>query len=115
MAPTNSLAICPFTNALTAGMPWMRNAIDACGFASTSSLPRRNAPSCSSASRSSTGPIIRQGAHHSAQKSTTTGRRLDSSTTVSMKFWSVTSMTFGLVMVTRVATMAAGRLFPARE
>ena len=89
MAPMNSESSLPSRNALTAGMLWMRNAIDAWGLASVSSLASRKSPPCCSASRSSTGPIIRHGWHQSAQKSTTTGRRKDSSSTSRWKVASV--------------------------
>src|SRR5689334_20887660 len=43
------------------------------GASSTLSLVTVNVPACSPAISSSTGETIRQGAHHSAQKSTNTG------------------------------------------
>ena len=50
--------------------------VESSGCASVSTLTSRHRPSASSASFSSTGPSIRQGAHHSAQKSTTIGSSL---------------------------------------
>jgi hypothetical protein len=44
-----------------------------CGLASTSTLTTLSCPACRPARSSSTGEIIRQGPHHAAQKSTTTG------------------------------------------
>src|SRR6266436_3889156 len=44
-----------------------------CGFSSTLSLTIFTLPSREPEISSSAGPIIRQGPHHSAQKSTTTG------------------------------------------
>ena len=62
----------PSRKALTAGIPWMPKPRDA-GLASVSSLASTTWPSRASAARSSSGVSGRQGPHHSAQKSTTTG------------------------------------------
>ena len=55
-------------------MLMMLNACEMRGFASTSTLITSTAPSYFSASFASSGATILQGPHHSAQKSTTTGR-----------------------------------------
>src|ERR1700719_3752455 len=51
----------------------------------------------SPASSSSAGPIILQGPHHSAQKSTRTGPDLLASMTSVAKLWSVTGLVFVLI------------------
>src|SRR5918996_1418326 len=66
------------------------------GLASTSTVARRKRPSYSSASRSSIGLRIRHGWHHPAQKSTTTGRCRDPSTTWSWKSCSPTATTLSI-------------------
>ena len=64
------------------GMPAMPNRVSIAGLASTSIFAILSLPSCSLAISSSTGATIRQGPHHSAQKSTSTGS-LDLSTSAS--------------------------------
>src|SRR6266852_2881718 len=54
-------------------MDWMPYFAAVCGFSSTLSLTIFTLPSSDPAISSSAGAIIRQGPHHSAQKSTTTG------------------------------------------
>ena len=78
-------------NALTAGMPWMRNAAEMFGLASVSSLARAILSPRSFTSRSSTGVSCRHGPHHSAQKSTTTGISLERSMTSCSNVASVVS------------------------
>ena len=73
-APVNSETISPSLNALTAGMPWIRNAAARRGFASVSSLASATLPARSLTACSSTGVSCRHGPHHAAQKSTTTGQ-----------------------------------------
>ena len=80
-------------NALTAGMPWIPNVAEMPGLASVSTLARTTLPSRAAAAFSSTGVSARQGAHHSAQKSTTTGMVCERSMTSRSKSCSVTSMT----------------------
>src|SRR5207247_11205376 len=92
-APTNWSTGLPSTKAHTFGIDITRNCCAVRWFASTSSLARRNSPSFSSAILSRIGPSVLHGWHQSAQKSTTTGRRLDSSMTASAKSASVTSTT----------------------
>ena len=75
------------------------------------------APLCRRASAtaaSSAGPSWRQGPHHSAQKSTTTGSSRERSTTSSMKFASVTSV---ITLPPRLASRAesTGWLEPRRR
>src|SRR5712691_2826561 len=91
----------------------MRKVYETCGFASTSSLASTNWPRCSSARRSRTGPIMRHGWHQSAQKSTTTGRRNDSSRTSVWKVWSVTSTTLASSVIASRLTNLPWWVFPA--
>src|SRR6202163_3767020 len=72
-APTWRDAISPFLNSIRVGID-MTPYLDAvCGFSSTLSLTILTLPLREPAAiSSSAGPIIRQGPHHSAQKSTTT-------------------------------------------
>ena len=71
----------PSRNALTAGMLWIRKVRAMPGLASTSILASSTLPSRAATARSITGPSWRQGPHHSAQKSTTTGTCLERSRT----------------------------------
>ena len=74
----------------------MPKAAEMRGLASVSSLARTTWPSRSFAPFSSTGPSCRHGAHHSAQKSTTTGMDRERLMTSCSKVSSVTSMTMPL-------------------
>src|SRR5262245_217686 len=58
---------------MTVGMPRTIYRIVTVGFSSTLSLPTVTLPTKSPARESIAGPIARQGPHHSAQKSTSTG------------------------------------------
>ena len=80
-APVNSETTAPSLNALTAGMPWIRNAPARRWFASVSSFASAIFPPRSFTAASSTGASWRHGPHHSAQKSTTTGSVRERSTT----------------------------------
>src|SRR5687768_283748 len=71
-------------------MLMMLKACESCGFASTSTLTTWTVPSYFSASFSISGATMRQGPHHAAQKSTTTGLSLPS--TRSWKLASVASL-----------------------
>ena len=71
----------PLRKALTAGMPRIPYSIASSWFESTSTLTSARFPARASASRSSTGPSIRQGPHQAAQKSTTTGSSCERSST----------------------------------
>ena len=77
----NSAATLPSRNALTAGMPWIRNAAASRWLASTSTFASSTFPARAAAARSSAGVSCLQGPHHSAQKSTTTGISLERSST----------------------------------
>ena len=90
--PTNSDATAPSLNALTAGIPWIRNARASCGLASVSTFASSILPARLATALSSIGPSWRHGAHHSAQKSTTTGSCRERSMTAVWKVFSVTSM-----------------------
>src|SRR6476661_501289 len=67
-----------------------------CGFSSTFTLPTLTFPSYSFDSSSITGPIARQGPHHSAQKSITAN--LSDSKTCSLKFASVNSCAMFIIL-----------------
>jgi hypothetical protein len=69
--------------------PWARR-----GSSSTFTLASTKAPECSAASRSRSGPRLRQGPHQGAQKSTTTGRSAERWSTSRSKSASRTSKTF---------------------
>src|SRR3990170_5571791 len=69
---------------------------DVCGFSSTLSLATRSLPEYSAAISSTIGEIIRQGPHHSAQKSTSTGV---SPEIRSLKFWSVAVIVFSDILL----------------
>src|SRR6266851_4634568 len=57
---------------------------------------------------SSTGPSCLQGPHHSAQKSTSTGWRFDSSITSLTKVWVVVSFTAALLAAVSLPSMVIG-------
>src|ERR1700676_1158392 len=71
-APTWRDAISPFLNSIRVGIDMTPYLEAVCGFSSTLSLTILTLPSSEPEISSSAGPIIRQGPHHSAQKSTTT-------------------------------------------
>src|SRR6266498_3607071 len=75
-------------------MPWIWWRSASSWFASTSTLTSSNSPARASASRSSTGPSMRQGPHQAAQKSTTTGTWCERSSTSRSKLSVVTSIGF---------------------
>src|SRR5262245_49541469 len=83
-------------------MLMMLNARCRAGFASMSTFTTSTEPSYFSASRASSGATMRHGPHHSAQKSTTTGRSAFS--TISSNVASVTCL---------ISTMGSGSLSPA--
>src|ERR1700733_13787077 len=72
-----------------------------------STLATVSLPANSPASSSSAGPIILQGPHHSAQKSTSTGPDLLASMTSVAKLWSVTGLV--LVLMGFLATVGQQR------
>ena len=90
-APTNSSTTLPSLNALTAGMPWIWKAAARLWLASVSSLASATWPSRALVAFSSTGVSWRQGPHHAAQKSTTTGSSRERSRTSCSKVASVVS------------------------
>src|SRR5271167_1319428 len=78
-------------------MPRTANWFGDIGLLSISTFATVTLPANSPASSSSAGPIILQGPHHSAQKSTRTGPDLLASTTSVAKLLSVTAMVFSLM------------------
>jgi hypothetical protein len=96
-APVNSSTSLPATKALTLGMPRTPQRAAISGFWSEFSLARTKRPPYSAASFSSTGLSARQGAHHSAQKSTSTGARCEASMTFSWKSAVATSSENGFM------------------
>src|SRR4051812_10696201 len=89
-APTFWPASLPPLNSIKVGIERMPNCEAMPGFSSTLTLAILTLPCISVAISSSAGPIIRQGPHHSAQKSTTTGS--DALRTSCSKLVSVTFM-----------------------
>lgn len=89
LAPTMSLTTLPFLKILRAGMDMTPNSWAVFGEVSTFSLPILILSSILSERESMTGPIIWQGPHQGAQKSTRTG--LSDLMTSWSKFWSVNS------------------------
>ena len=89
VAPTCLSTTSPSLRTKTVGMLRMPYFIATSGLKSTFSLPTKTRPAYSLESSSIWGPIIRQGPHHSAQKSTTVNPFF--SRTVSLKFPSVNS------------------------
>src|SRR5262249_49010511 len=75
-APTWREASSPFLNSISVGIDMMPYLAAVCGFSSTFSLTILTLPLSEPAISSSAGAIMRQGPHHSAQKSTTTGSAL---------------------------------------
>src|ERR1700758_5150109 len=72
-APSFWAAGLPSLNTISIGIDITRNCEAIWGFSSTLSLAILTLPAISVAISSSAGAIMRQGPHHSAQKSTTTG------------------------------------------
>src|SRR6202142_4610655 len=81
-APTFWASTVPFLNKIKVGMPRMLNFGGVAGFSSILSFAMRTLSLFCSAISSRTGAIILQGPHHSAQKSSSTGRS-DFSTSLS--------------------------------
>ena len=77
----NSATTLPSLKALTAGMLAIWNSWAICWLRSVSSLASSISPFRALTAFSSAGPRVRQGPHHSAQKSTTTGTCFERSTT----------------------------------
>src|SRR4029077_7537535 len=81
-----------------------------------STLATVNLSPSSPAISSSAGPIILQGPHHSAQKSTRTGPVLLASMTSVAKLWSVTGLVFVLIGILREVGQQRGRVVgPGQE
>ena len=78
-------------NSTTSGMLRIFSAAAICGASSVFSLASTKAPPYSATSFSSTGFKLRQGAHHGAQQSSSTGTSSERSSTVWRKSASVTS------------------------
>src|SRR3954471_14555127 len=72
-APTLVAATWPSWKIIMVGMPRTPYLVGTCGFSSMFSLAMVILPSSSVLSSSRAGAIMRQGPHHSAQKSTNTG------------------------------------------
>src|SRR5579883_37530 len=88
-APILVAATWPFLNRIKVGMPRTPYFMGVCGFSSMLILATVTLPAMSVANSSRKGPIILQGPHHSAQKSTSTGpgaRRTSASNEVSVTF-----------------------------
>src|ERR1700733_5903259 len=96
-APTCGAAGLPSLNMISVGMPRTANWDGDIGLLSISTLATVSLPANSPASSSNAGPIILQGPHHSAQKSTRTGPFLLASTTSVAKLLSVTGTVFALI------------------
>ena len=73
-APTKRSTSFPALKINSVGMPSILNRPAVCWFSSTFNLPMTYFPPDSLESCSSSGAIARQGGHHTAQKSTSTGR-----------------------------------------
>src|SRR5262245_34523159 len=87
-APTWREASSPFLNSISVGIDMIPYFAAVAGFSSTFSFTIFTLPPIEPASSSSAGAIILHGPHHSAQKSTTTGWLLLS--TSASKSWSET-------------------------
>src|SRR5687767_2374762 len=74
MAPTLVAAISPFLNSMSVGMPRTPYLVGVSGLSSMLTFATVTWSPLSAASSSRNGAIILHGPHHSAQKSTTTGR-----------------------------------------
>src|SRR5262249_251546 len=83
----------PLTKANTAGIDWMPSCPGIVGCLSMSILTSFTLPLAARTTFSSTGPSCLHGPHHSAQKSPSTGWRLDSSITSLTQVWVVGSWT----------------------
>src|ERR1700761_7650017 len=97
-APTCVAAGLPSLNRISVGIPRTENWFGDIGLLSMSTFATVSLPANSPASSSRAGPIILHGAHHSAQKSTSTGPVLLFSTTSVAKLLSVTGTVFALML-----------------
>src|SRR5688572_21860471 len=101
----------PFLNTLIVGIARTPKRPAVIGLASTSSFTTRILSPCSLATSSRTGPTIRHGPHHVAQKSTRTG--VSDFRTSCSKLWSVTTWGFPITAVSFVCGLSL--LPPKRE
>src|SRR5581483_1429469 len=105
-APTLVAATWPWLKIIRVGMPRTPYLVGTCGFSSILILATVTLSPSSAASSSSAGAIMRQGPHHSAQKSTTTGFE-----EFRTSFWNEASDTFtGAVMAFLGLVSAAANL-----
>src|SRR5690606_29706891 len=115
-APTNCAAGRPSLNAITFGIERMLNAPAISGLSSELTLTSLTLPANSAATFSMIGPSMRQGPHHGAQKSTTTGCAFEASRTSRSNVAVVTSIgtplrrSVVLGILPRVALDAVGRV-----
>ena len=91
-APMKPSAGWPLTKAITAGIDWMPIWPGIAGCWSMFILTSLTLPLAARTAFSSIGVSWRQGPHHSAQKSISTGWRFDSSMTSFTKVWVVVSL-----------------------
>src|SRR5439155_15989475 len=96
--PTNFFLTSPPLKRITVGIALMLYLTAMLRLASVSTLPTLTLPANSSATASMVGASIRQGMHHSAQKSTSTG--VPALSTSASKLASVNSLTLALAMDT---------------
>src|SRR5688572_5020207 len=109
--PTMRSASRPFLNTIMVGIARTPKRPAVIGLASTSSFTTRILSPCSFATSSRTGPTIRHGPHHVAQKSTRTG--VSDFRTSCSKLWSVTTCGFPITAVSFVCGLSL--LPPKRE
>src|SRR2546425_11523413 len=95
VAPTTRSSSLPPLNRINVGMPLIPYRCEMDGLSSTFNLTTRALSAYFSATASTVGASMRQGAHHAAQKSTSTGRS-DCRTSFS-KLLSLTSVTCSLI------------------
>ena len=115
IAPVNSATTWPSRNAFTAGIPWTPKLAESDWFESTSTLASSTLPARLSTAASSAGPSWRQGPHHSAQKSTTTGSSRERSTTSVMNSASFDVLDHGAIEISERAESARWLIESRRE
>src|SRR5918911_3211377 len=97
VAPTTRSSSLPFLKRMSVGMPLMPYCCETAGLSSTLSLTTVALPAYFSATASTVGASMRHGAHHCAQKSTSTG--LSDLRTSASKLLSLTSLTCSLMLL----------------
>src|SRR5690606_681897 len=112
-APTNCATGRPSLNAITLGMERMLKAPAISGLSSELTLTSFTRPANSAATFSMIGPSVRHGPHHGAQKSTTTGSRLEASRTSCSNVAVVTSIDAPSRLAARGASDEPGAFRPA--